>query len=611
MMTPRFYIFGTPEGFDMLNGTLQDVSYFQRYYDGSKENTKFSIHRTAQGSVSYVFLKYSFSDCNSRTGAFFGMALVFDNEFCAAPLQLYKLFDYVYQKHVLYHDDSNKGFLKAINGSEVKAQFLISRFEEQQGHIEYIEKVLLVNLKKDDILSNAFYPLGPGFKNENPNLLVKMAMDGASDEKIVNNCRNYNYVTISPEWKGGGEDDPEVAPQVVLRWKDRIPEYQRFIIQCLGDLKSVDKNEVKKYQNQTVGILSQLSNNKYNKNISPNIESDYKVLCEQLADLYHKVETPPLPPLPPEPIPPIPPSSPTSSFWKNVNEWVVENKSKVAVMTGTVAAIVVILLLIRPKKGNKTEQYCCVKDVTVAFNEQLKNEDFANIDLDTISLTKAGRKLKESLQQRLDSAILCQTNKIDSLVEDAIKNKNWELAFQHCDLYYDTETKNEQKKNVETACIGYLEIEIEKLDNNNYDRKAGSIKGNLNKIKNQLDESEYDSLIGIVESKKPKDQYTLPQTDTYIVEVYNADNSFTPTKLYQSVTLTQNNYIRIDKSKNYWVKIKKNGNYIENKDLKSAVKTSDDKTFWIKEKGIGLFWKSSNPSETISIGDIVITITKE
>ena len=139
MIASKFYIFGVPDGFDMLDGAAQELSYFQRFYDGSTEDTKFTIHRELNGHVTYSYLKYNLTSGNSRTGSFFGMSLVFSGEYCVHPLKLYELFDYVYQNQVLYHSESDKGFLKEILNSDVKAKYLITHFEDNRDYIKFIE----------------------------------------------------------------------------------------------------------------------------------------------------------------------------------------------------------------------------------------------------------------------------------------------------------------------------------------------------------------------------------------------------------------------------------------------------------------------------------------
>ena len=635
MMTPRFYIFGTPEGFDMLDGTLQDVSYFQRFYDGSKENTKFSIHRTAQGSVSYVFLKYSLSSCNSRTGAFFGMALVFDNEFCAAPLRLYKLFDYVYQEHILYHDDSNKGFLKAIIGSEIKAQFLISRFEDQQNQIKFIEKVLLVNLQKDDILSSAFYPLGPGFKNENQNMLVKLAMDGASDEKIVNKCRNYNYVTISPDWIKGPEES-EISPHVVMHWKDLTSEYRRFIIFGLGNLNSVDKTEVKKYQNQTGGILSQLRNNRYNKNIAPNLESDYEEINEQLADLYQKAADAQSddggdtnPPPPPDSIPPTP--QPIPSFWNSVKEWVIENKGKVASIIGTAAVLMLLLVLIFPKlkwtgDHKHNHQYCCTERVNQVIDSVII---YGFKEAWHIADTVSDDTLKRQKKKLIIEKILKFNNDLNQEIADHKKKNQWVSAFNKTNDYIDIDTVannvGEKIKNTELErqlredYKKYFSKEIDELSSNYSTMKANQLKEELEAVKDYIGD-QYNSLKDKISNIKPPGK-PKPKT-TYKIEYLKVDDRGKYHDLKKNINRDKDGIRTIT---SYEEIIDMNGSYaiifcVVNQNNNEALPlTSDDiicNGATIDTNNINSGWIGVNSIEndatiTINIANITITLKKE
>lgn len=617
MIAPRLYIFGVPDGFDMLDGSRQEISYFQRFYDGSPEDTKFTVHRDSNGTVTYTFLKYNLSSGKSRTGSFFGMSLAFSGCHCIYPLTLYILFDYVYQNHVLCDvSNPNNGILKSIANSEVKAQYLITRFEDCREHVKFIEKVFMHNLATNDVLATSFYPLDPSFKNENQNLVVNLPLvEGLTDDTLLNSFREYSYVTISPNWKPvlGTEENTELkdivklAPQQVKQWKDLIPTYQRYIIQGLGNLDFTDKDEVRKYQKQTEETLNQLRKYSYNKNIAPSLQANYEELRDQLEDLYQRVvdaQNGGRDKLPPDSIPPTP--QPTPSFWDNVKEWISNNKGKVAIISGA-AVLVVLLVLFRPKQAPAPEQYCCATDVRQCFDSQIKNEEFEKIILDSIS----DKKLVNELKNELGLAITRQTNRIDTLVNEAKRKEDWVTAFVLSDQYFDTVKKNDKAEELRIEFDEYIVRKIDGLTgltNSICTQRANQLLALLTSLneKHYIDETKinkYNQRIKKIIQPVPK-----PTVDKYEVEFWQADSKYNPIILLSN---SSNNELSLNVTTkdNYLIKVKKNNRYLTKAELNKIVDFNDKDTFDCKNEGIGLFWKSKNASEQIIVNSkITITI---
>lgn len=531
MDAPRFYIFGVPDGFDMLDGSSQEISYFQRFYDGSTEDTKFTMHR-ANGIVTYSYLKYNLSSGKSRTGSFFGMSLAFSGLICNHPLKLYELFEYVYNNHILCNtSDVSNGILKPIVNSDIKAQYLITRFDERKEYIKYIEKVVLHNLGTNDVLSTAFYPLDPGFKNENQNLVVKLPLVEGLDEtqlrlreeNLINRFREYGYVTISPDWKpvddGPSKEDIELAPQTILQWKELITNYQRYIIQGLGNIATVDLDDVLKYQKQTEAIINQLRNYGYNKNIAPSLPSDYEELRNQLADLHQKAtaahcggegtsqSTK-------DPVPPTPKPS--------LIERISANKGKIAGIAGAVVVAVVLLVLFRPKndapKHPRQTSYCCVESVDDSIGKALSVNDFkkATEIADTIS-DKGFKEEKLALIEESISKYHVNLNKeIDKLIGD----KKWKDAFDKTEDYYGENAKKDELDIIRKECVDYFKGEISKITPNNYSFKATHIIKDLDSVKNYIGD-DYNSLKNSIESIKSRQEST--PKNTYTVELWKGN----------------------------------------------------------------------------------------
>lgn len=685
MVAPRFYIFGVPDGFDMLGGTRQEISYFQRFYDGSTEDTKFTSHRDSNGNVTYTFLKYNLSSGKSRTGSFFGMSLAFSGVYCNHPLRLYELFDYVYHNHILCNtSDASKGILKPIANSDIKAQYLITRFEDCKEYINFVEKVFQHNLATDGMLTNSFYPLDPAFKNENQNLVVKLPLvveledeeqrkqyRERFEESLIGRFREYSYVTISPDWKLQVNDktkkpdpDVEIAPQEIVRWKDLIPDYQRYIIQGLGNLAEIDNTEALRYQKQAEVILNQLKKYSYNKNIAPSIQADYEELCNQLADLYSKAK-------PTVTVSASPANGGTVtgggiyeqgflctvtalankgfSFinWiedgnvvsnnanytfnvtgnrtlvanftggggvaigRRIKEWVAENKSKVAGIIGA-AVVVVLLALVLPRlkssddpKTNPEPSYC----------EQAKDSIRNKLDVGIYAEAKAIAERIPDLSCREAELNLVKKEQANSLnveIDNLKNNKKWKDAFEKANEYYDEDTKNTKLDEIQSACVNDFTTRIYEVKESNYSAKSPSLKRELSAVKDYIGNENYNTLITELDMNKPKEE-PKPKTSTYVVEFYKTDVSYIPQSETPTQTFSSNGNMNVG-SDHYIYKIKKDGKYLIDRELKNTVGCSNGEMNVLPKEGVKdnlRIYLSTSSGGNLTIGSFTITITKQ
>lgn len=626
MVAPRFYIFGVPDGFDMLEGRGQEISYFQRFYDGSTEDTKFTSHRDSNSNVTYTFLKYNLSSGKSRTGSFFGMSLAFSGVYCNHPLRLYELFDYVYQNHVLCNtSDASKGILKSIANSDIKAQYLITRFEDRKEHIKFVEKVFQHNLATDDMLTSSFYPLDPGFKNENQNLVVKLPLiAGLNDEtqrsrfeeSLIGRFREYSYVTISPDWKPKVIDDDntkvtdsdvEIAPQKIVQWKDSVPNYQRFIIQGLGNLADIDKTEVLRYQKQVEDdILSPLKKYSYNKNIAPTLQTDYEEIRNQLADLYQKTSGVPKPPTGggDGPKPPLPPNEPSNL--EKIKIWVSNHK---AIMIAGAAAIVVLLLvLIKPKNDDITlpYQYCCKETVDSLINNALSKNDFKKADsiTDTIKDAIFKEQKKEFITEKLSLYHDSLGLEIDQLIGD----KKWKDAFVKTEKYFDEEAKNTKIDEIRIACENYFTTRIGEVNESNDSSKSSGLKQKLLTVKSYIGNEKYDDLIEELDKIKPKEE-PKPKTSTYVVEFYKTRANYVPESSSPTRTFEYSGTINVEND-HYIYKIKKGNVYLTGEELRKVVDNGNNGEIFVpKNDHIRLFLQTTQGG-SLTIEGITITVEK-
>lgn len=305
---PIFHIFGVPDGFDILNGTPDITPYFQRYYNGSEENTKFSLHRDSKGNITYAYLKYNLSSCQSRTGSFFGMSLTFSNEYCTDPMKLYELFDLVYANKVLSSTD--KGLLQKIEvESKIQARYLIPNFGSAKDYIQQeIEFVLLNNITK--LFANSFQPISVLFKNDQSHLVAQIPFADANNEKIISLLHTYNRIAISPDWEpeptiidGGSTTSPEptivIAPETIKFYDEYVKNYQSYLIESLANVKAANINDARQGQAEIEGVLKNLQSGTSTDQRLPQLISDYKALSGQFAELIQKIADETTPPPPP------------------------------------------------------------------------------------------------------------------------------------------------------------------------------------------------------------------------------------------------------------------------------------------------------------------------
>jgi hypothetical protein len=191
-MNFKFYIFGTPKIFDLYHGNVEDLNYFQQFYDeGNRENTKFTIHRKANGQVSYIFLKHNFLTAEDRKNSFLGLAVVFNNEYVVDVENLQKLFAAVYETIL-----NNKVLLEEVKGNpNVQAKFLVRSFAEAENEVQRIESVISKNLTEqfaDDVrlIDASFKNSGNGYK-----------FNKAENDKIEKALQECQWIHISFDYK--------------------------------------------------------------------------------------------------------------------------------------------------------------------------------------------------------------------------------------------------------------------------------------------------------------------------------------------------------------------------------------------------------------------------
>ena len=185
-----FKIFGAPYTFDIYGSNREDTNYFQLYDDGSNEEVKLTVHRKANGEVCYSYLRYNMISSSGRTGAFFGMAVVFHNEYCRDVENLYKLFDAVYQNIL-----ETGILLQKIENSGHQAKYLIAHFSDAPAEVTRIENIIYNNLQKN--YSQDILPINSSF-SINSKELIMLPMNKEANVSLLTELRKRAWISFSP-----------------------------------------------------------------------------------------------------------------------------------------------------------------------------------------------------------------------------------------------------------------------------------------------------------------------------------------------------------------------------------------------------------------------------
>lgn len=198
MNTPKFYIYGVPDGFNMLSGTPDEILYYQLFYDTSKKGREMRINRKANGETVYSYLIYNLVACKGRAGAFLGMSIAFtDNEYCNNPVALKELFEGVYNEVILKADDNDK-IVAAIDGGNAVGRFCITKFEERQEMCEKIGRIIINNVVGE--LAGSIRTIDASFDNSKEGRILTLSLD--SDNNVICQAlRSYTWVSLSSDCK--------------------------------------------------------------------------------------------------------------------------------------------------------------------------------------------------------------------------------------------------------------------------------------------------------------------------------------------------------------------------------------------------------------------------
>lgn len=459
---PIFHIFGVPDGFDILNGTPDITPYFQRYYNGSEENTKFSIHRDSNGNITYAYLKYNLSSYQSRTGSFFGMSLTFSNESCTDPMKLYELFDFVYANKVL-GSSADKGLLQKIEvESKIQARYLIPNFGNAKDYIQQeIEFVLLNNITK--LFSNSFQPLGVLFKNDQSHLTAQIPFADANNEKILSLLHTYNRIAISPDWEPEPTPSPKpkivIAPETIKFYDEYVKNYQSYLIESLANVKAANINDARQGQAEIESVLKNLQSGTSTDQRLPQLISDYKALSGQFAELIQKIADEQ------NRRPTTPPREPGSSTKHPIPWW----KKYLPYISGVAVLVIFVVVLSnifdKDDTGMTTPVDSCpgTDQYNLAVARELLNEEHFEEALKNL------KKEYNYTQYDLYDSIY------DRWISSLLKDEDWNGAWQAANKIEKNRLKGKKKSEILDKCQEHFADKVSKA-------KKANAQGILNEI---------------------------------------------------------------------------------------------------------------------------------
>ena len=317
MNNPKFYIYGVPDGFNMLSGTPDEILYYQLFYDTSKKGREMRINRKANGETIYSYLIYNLVACKGREGAFLGMSIAFtDNEYCNNPVALKELFEGVYNEVILKADDKDK-IIATIDGGNAVGRFCITKFDERQKMCEKIGRIIVNNVIGE--LASSIRFIDTSFDNSKEGRILTLPLE-ADNNSISQAFHTYTWVSLSSECKvtpiptqpTDSHRSPSRKSTSVAVSQDllsvhfinelskKVGSYKDFIIQGLKGMVSFPEITAKREEinhhldtiEEYVGRQPELTK----------LKEDYMSIYKELVDLKPQHKVPPQPG--PQPFPP-------------------------------------------------------------------------------------------------------------------------------------------------------------------------------------------------------------------------------------------------------------------------------------------------------------------
>lgn len=267
-------IYGAPYGFDLYEGSEQDLNYFQVFDNGSTEPVKMTVHRLSNNQISYNYLRYGYVTSGGRTGSFFGMSVVFNKSYCADFMRMYQLFEAVYGTIT-----KNAILLEEFTSGQWQAKYKIGKFSEAEDEVRRIYGVLGQNIQgalANDIKPMSFQTSVSGDKE------LRLPAN-ISNNAVSNAVEKYSVVSISPAFFRDiiiTEDDGGVEVQTVpLEVLIKLPSVKNKILTESADWS----NRVNAFQTD---FRAHKDTNRDVRSLAP----QYKSIMEGLDGLVLRID---------------------------------------------------------------------------------------------------------------------------------------------------------------------------------------------------------------------------------------------------------------------------------------------------------------------------------
>lgn len=531
MNNPKFYIYGVPDGFNMLSGTPDEILYYQLFYDTSKRGREMRINRKANGETVYSYLIYNLVSCKGREGAFLGMSIAFSgNEYCNDPVSLKELFEGVYNEVILKADDKDK-IIDAIDGGKAVGRFCISKFDERQDMCDKIGRIIVNNVVGE--LASSISTIDASFDNSKEGRILTLPFE-AKKANINQALRNYTWISLSseyesipvfpeknvPEKTSGHRKAPSIASSQDLlsvhfinELTNKVGSYKDFIIQGLKGLVSIyditaKRGEINHYLDTIEEYIGR-------QPVLGKLRDDYMSIHKELVDLEPSQQKTQLK---------------SKKDRNSNNDWlkkmVQKNLSKIIACAGAILVVLVLAVIFYPTEDDvKTTSEDSYKDVVVKKGSS--TDDFST-EFD-------GNRFKSLLESADYKAAWSMLQK----EKDEEKRKNLALALQNS---YRDWFNNELSKR-EKDLQGLLELRQKIATyvdfNEDNERHINLLNESIESLNTQIAAQQEQERQGLAEQEKKRqeklnrNQQQIKHDNgsdrggkTGVIKIYQADNSY-------------------------------------------------------------------------------------
>ncbi len=236
----RAYIYGVPDGFNLLSGTAREIEYYQRFYNTQRTGEDLLIDRRGNGECIYSYLRYGLVSSKGREGAFFGLSLVFTaGDYLKDVHKLRELFTLIYEQLVLGDDKLIRPMPNAAGC------YRISKFADEEALCAKIERNLIANVERSFATSVETWAY-PSDKAKVGRLLpLPLDADRALLERAF--AEGYTQLRLSSSFEpavskeGQKQIQDLLSPEWIEERSKGVSRYKDFIIQMLKGAMPIER----------------------------------------------------------------------------------------------------------------------------------------------------------------------------------------------------------------------------------------------------------------------------------------------------------------------------------------------------------------------------------